>query len=219
MPDAITRLLQSPQFAALLSQVQGKNAPNYRPSDTLVQCQHCAHASAGNQCALYHFQFTKDWVCDSWQQGVIQTFKSNGGKMSEKIKIVKIEEEQRLVFGFFNINKIGDDLVEDLQGDLIETETLEKAAYDFVLNARVAGEEHVRKNVGRLVESIMLTYEKQQAITECLKTLGIDATFDLGCEGWFGGFKVDDDTVWSAVKEGDYPAFSIGGSGTRSPIE
>jgi hypothetical protein len=174
--DAITKLIQSPEFAKMLAQVTGKETA---PPRTL-----------------------------------------KGGKdMVDKVSVVKVDDEQRLVFGFFSINKVGDDLVEDLQGDIMETDTLEKAAYDFVLNARVAGEEHVRKNVGQLVESIMLTYEKQMAISECLKTLGIDASFNLGCEGWFGGFKVNDDDVWKAVKNGDYPAFSIGGGGKRLPIE
>lgn len=217
--DAIQRLMQSPDFARLLAEVTGEGlAPGYTPSDDLMQCQHCAHASQGNKCALYHFTFTADWKCDSYQPGQVQAFK--GGKnMTDKVSLVKTDEEQRLVFGFFSINKVGDELVEDLQGDLIETDTLEKAAYDFVLNARIAGEEHVRKNVGRLVESVVLTYEKQEAIRKCLGTLGVRAEFDLGCEGWFGGFKVDDDDVWKAVKDGDYPAFSIGGSGKREPIE
>lgn len=137
---------------------------------------------------------------------------------SSHMKVAKVDNEQCLVFGFFSINKVGDNLVEDLQGDMIETDTLEKAAYDFVLNARVAGEVHVRKNVGRLVESVMLTYEKQDTISKCLQAMGIKAELSLGCEGWFGGFRVDDDDVWASVKAGDYPAFSIGGSGSRLPV-
>jgi cation transport regulator ChaB len=133
--------------------------------------------------------------------------------------LAKVDEEQRLVFGFFSVNKIGGELVEDLQGDMIETEELEKAAYGFVLDARVAGEGHVRKGVGRLVESVMLSYEKQEAIKECLAKQGINASLDLGCEGWFGGFRIDDDDVWKAVREDGYPAFSIGGGGKRIPIE
>jgi cation transport regulator ChaB len=133
--------------------------------------------------------------------------------------VAKVDEDKRLVFGFFSVNKVGADLVEDLQGDMIETEELEKAAYDFVLNARVAGEGHVRKGVGRLVESIVLTYEKQAAIRECLEKQGIKASLDLGCEGWFGGFRIDDDDVWKSTRGGSYPAFSVGGSGKRTPIE
>jgi cation transport regulator ChaB len=214
--DLVSRLLTSGEFDALLAQVT-RPAPGYRPSDTLVQCQHCAQASPGNMCATYNFRFTPSWVCDTYQPGVIQAFK--GAEMRDRINIVKTDEEQRLVFGFFSINRVGESLVEDLQGDLIETAVLEKAAYAFVLDARVAGETHVRKGVGRLVESVMLTYEKQEAIRKCLEAQGIQAEFSLGCEGWFGGFRVDDDGVWAAIKAGDYPAFSIGGSGTREPIK
>jgi cation transport regulator ChaB len=205
-------------ISMLLNRIQGASrAPNYRPSDTMIQCQNCVHASKGNMCALYNFPFIVDWQCDSYQPGTFQAFKSDGDDM--KVNVVKTDEEQRLVFGFFSINKVGQNLVEDLQGDLIDTPELEKAAYDFVLNARVAGEEHIRKNVGRLVESIMLTYEKQAAIQACLEKQGIKASFSLGCEGWFGGFRVEDDDVWKRVKDGDYPAFSIGGSGTRTPLD
>ena len=139
--------------------------------------------------------------------------------MQERINITKVDEDRRLVFGFFNINRVGKELVEDLQGDLIETNELEKAAYDFVLNCRVAGERHVRKGVGRLVESIMLTYEKQDSITKCLQAQGIDAVMKLGCEGWFGGFYIDDDDVWKNVKKGEYSMFSVGGTGTRIPLD
>jgi len=141
------------------------------------------------------------------------------GGEKKKVQIVKVDEEQKMVFGFFSINKIGNDLVEDLQGDLIETAELEKAAYNFVLDARIAGDSHVRKGIGRLVESVLFSYEKQTAISDCLMKQGIEAVVDLGCEGWFGGFKVDDEDVWKAVKQGEYPAFSIGGSGVREPID
>lgn len=136
-----------------------------------------------------------------------------------QINIAKADAKRKMVFGFFSVNKVGDELVEDLQGDLIETDVLEKAAYNYVLDARVQGEGHIRKGVGRLVESVVLTYEKQAAIQKCLRAQGIEAGIDLGCEGWFGGFKVDDDEVWKAIEKGDYPAFSIGGSGKRIPLE
>ena len=117
-----------------------------------------------------------------------------------------------MVFGFFSINKVGEDLVEDRQQDLIETHELEKAAYDFVLNARIAGEGHFRKGVGSLVESMMFTYDKQEAILKTLTDMGIkDATFSLGIEGWWGGFQITDDEVLDKIEKGEYPMFSVGG--------
>jgi hypothetical protein len=129
-----------------------------------------------------------------------------------KLQITKVDTENRMVFGFFNVNKIGDELVEDLQQDTIETEELEKAAYDFVLNARIAGESHLRKGVGNLVESMMFTYEKEQAILKTLEQIGIkDAQFSLGVEGWWGGFQITDEEVLAKIDKGDYPMFSVGG--------
>lgn len=142
-------------------------------------------------------------------------------KIENKIPITKVDEDKRLVFGFFNINKIGKELVEDHQGDLIETDELEKAIYNFVLEARVAGESHIeKKEVGQLVECFMITKEKQEAIVATLKSQGIDdATMDLGIEGAWGGFYISDDAVWEDIKKGDFPMFSIGGSGAREEIE
>lgn len=129
-----------------------------------------------------------------------------------KFQITKVDTENRMVFGFFNVNKIGTELVEDLQQDTIETEELEKAAYDFVLNARIAGESHLRKGVGNLVESMMFTYEKQQAILKTLEQIGIkDAQFNLGIEGWWGGFQITDEEVLAKIDKGEYPMFSVGG--------
>ena len=129
-----------------------------------------------------------------------------------KLQITKVDKKNRMVFGFFNVNKVGDELVEDLQKDTIETEELEKAAYDFVLNARIAGDSHLRKGVGNLVESMMFTVEKQLAILKTLEQIGIkDAQFNLGIEGWWGGFQITDEEVLKKIDAGDYPMFSVGG--------
>jgi len=128
------------------------------------------------------------------------------------LNITKIDAENRMVFGFFNICKVGEELVEDRQQDFIETEELEKAAYNFVLNARVAGDSHIRKGVGNLVESMMFTKEKEESILKTLSDMGIEgAQFSLGIEGWWGGFEITDDEVLKKIEKGDYPMFSIGG--------
>lgn len=140
--------------------------------------------------------------------------------METDFVLLKADDDKRLVFGFFNINKVDGELIEDRQGDLIETEEMEKSAYGFVLNARVAGEGHVRKGVGSLVESFMITKEKQEAIVKTLKDSGVkNPVMDLGVEGWWGGFYIEDDKVWKKIKKGEYPMFSIGGNGKRTPVE
>jgi hypothetical protein len=111
--------------------------------------------------------------------------------------IVKIDQEKQLVFGWASVIKdTNDKILLDRQEDFIESEDeLEKAAYDYVLKSRDGGEMHIRKGVSTMVESVVLSKEKQLA-------LGIPAgTVPIG---WWIGFKVNDDRVWNEVKKGGY---------------
>lgn len=123
-------------------------------------------------------------------------------------EVTKVDKDRQLVFGWASIVEKGGKAVSDLQGDEISEEELEKAAYSYVLESRLGGEMHKRtKGVGRIVESIVFTKEKQDA-------LGID----LGKSGWWIGFKIDDTEVWKKVKDGTYPMFSIHGRGNRKKV-
>jgi hypothetical protein len=123
----------------------------------------------------------------------------------KEFDISKIDEDKKVVFAWASVIEENGEILIDKQGDYILEEDLEDAAYGFVLNSRNAGEMHIKKSgVGRLVESIVFTKQKQQA-------LGID----LGKVGWFVGFKIDDDNVWDKIKKGNYPMMSIGGKGIR----
>ncbi len=58
--------------------------------------------------------------------------------------ILKSDDDKRLVFGWASVSiSDGENLLEDLQGDSIDPEELEAAAYEYVLNFRDAGEEHI----------------------------------------------------------------------------
>ena len=123
--------------------------------------------------------------------------------------ISKIDEDQRIVKGWASIIEENGEVVIDSQGDIIDEIELEKAAHDFVLDARIAGEMHENTTgVGRLIESMVFTKETQAA-------LGID----LKKIGWWLGFKIDSAEVWAAIKSGKYKAFSIGGIAMREPVE
>ena len=139
--------------------------------------------------------------------------------VEREFKLVKVDLEQRLVFGIFSVSTVGDELLVDSQDDVIPTETLEKAAYDFVLNARMAGRQHVEMQVGRLVESVVLTKEKQEAINAALKAENIEGSINIEAEIWWGGFFIEDDAVWKGIKKGDFPGFSIGGEADREPLK
>lgn len=121
--------------------------------------------------------------------------------------IVKIDEDQHLVFGWASVISENERPCVDAQGDVIGAEELEKSAYEFVLTSRKAGSMHQKIGIGKLVESVVLTKSKQQA-------LGID----LGREGWFVGFKIEDESVWRKIKSGELGALSIHGRAHRAEI-
>lgn len=127
--------------------------------------------------------------------------------------IAKTVPDQMLVFGWGNVAADADGArIEDLQGDVIPTEELEKAAYDHVLRFRSTGEKHdpALRHKGRLVESCVFTREKQAA-------MGIPP--GILPEGWWVGYKIDDPAAWAKIKSGEYQSFSVGGKGVRTPVE
>ena len=92
----------------------------------------------------------------------------------------------------------------------IDTEDLEKAAYEYVAEFGTAGEMHQRGGIGRVIESIVFTKEKAAA-------LGIPE--DALPEGWWIGFKIQDDEVWEKIKNGEYSMFSIEGKAIREQMK
>lgn len=94
----------------------------------------------------------------------------------------------------------------DWQDDVIDTHELEKAAVLFMLAYRESGVMHAGDSVGTVVESIVFTKEKQEA-------LGIPE--GMVPEGWFITVKVHDPSVFEQVKNGTFKMFSIQGSSKR----
>lgn len=127
--------------------------------------------------------------------------------------IYKSDSEKRLVFGWASVSiDLDGEQLKDLQQDMIDPEDLEEAAYAYVLNFRDTGEEHIpsMRKKGKLVESCVLTEEKQRA-------MGIPP--GIVPVGWWIGFKIKDDDAWELVKNGTYRMFSIEGKANRVPVE
>jgi len=140
-------------------------------------------------------------------------------KFERKVEFLKIDVDQRKVWGIFSVSKIGDKLLVDSQNDVIEPHELEKAAHDFVLNTNKStqgmGDSHNRLQVGQLIESFVLTQEKAEFLEKSLQEIGAEATIKPGADIWFGGFYVSDDKTWDLIKSGDYESFSIGGEANK----
>lgn len=128
-----------------------------------------------------------------------------------QFKIMKSDDDKMLAFGWANVSmRVDGELIEDWQADIIEPEELERAAYEYVLLYREGGEMHERGGAAVLIESVVFTEEKMQAMGIPAGTLPI---------GWWIGFKVLDEEVWEKVKDGTYPMFSIEGEAERVEAE
>ena len=128
-----------------------------------------------------------------------------------RFKIMKSDDEKMLAFGWANVSmRVDRELIEDWQGDIIEPEELESAAYEYVRLYGDGGEMHERGGVAVLIESVVFTGEKMQVMGIPVGTLPV---------GWWIGFKVLDEDVWKKVKDGTYPMFSIEGEAERVEVE
>ncbi len=142
-------------------------------------------------------------------------YKWNGSRWEALVKkvkadavIAKVDGSQRLVFGWANVIKTEDGKVLlDRQDDFIDdTWELEKAAYDYMIDSRVGGVMHVRKGVADVVESMMFTEEKMEAMGIAKGLLPV---------GWWLGMRVTDENVWADVVAKKFTGFSVHGRGLR----
>lgn len=121
-------------------------------------------------------------------------------KVETRFKVEKIDDDQRRVFGWMSIVTKGGEPVEDWHGHVIDIDELENAVYGFAKDSGIGDMMHDYRQASSLIECMVFTKEKQDA-------LGID----LGFEGAWCGFEVESDEVWKLVKSGKLGAFSIAG--------
>lgn len=118
--------------------------------------------------------------------------------------IVKIDEEQQIVFGWANVSiKSSGEQVIDSYEHKIDPKDLELAAYSFVLSFGDMGVMHKGGVQGKLIESFMVTEDK-------LEKMGLGS--DALPLGWWVGFYIEDKKLFEKVKNGEYSMFSIQGT-------
>lgn len=122
-------------------------------------------------------------------------------------KIIKLDDEARIVWGWASVVSIDGKPLIDRQGDIIAPEVMTKAADSFMADVRTAKAMHAGGKIGEVIHSFPLTKELGAA-------LGVHSAL----EGWIVAMKVHDDGVWNRVKSGELSAFSIGGVGNRNAV-
>ena len=132
-----------------------------------------------------------------------------GKSMTKNIegKILKTDDEQRMVYGWASVITENGEPVVDRQDDMIEADTLVKAVNEFMEHVRVGKAMHVGEQVGTVVHSLPIT-----------KEIGDSLGIQSDREGWVVAYKVFDDDVWAMVKSGELAAFSIGGKAIKEEI-
>lgn len=132
-----------------------------------------------------------------------------GKSMTKNIegKILKTDDEQRMVYGWASVITEKGEPVVDRQDDMIEADTLVKAVNEFMEHVRVGKAMHVGEQVGTVVHSLPIT-----------KEIGDSLGIQSDREGWVVAYKVFDDDVWNMVKSGELAAFSIGGKAIKEEI-
>lgn len=123
-------------------------------------------------------------------------------------QILKFDEEQRMFYGWASVVTEKGVPVVDRQGDVIEPDTLEKAATAFMKEVRVGKVMHTGNQKVTFVHSMPVTKQLADA-------LGIQTDR----EGWIVGGYVHDDETWEMVKSGKLPALSIGGRARKEKMD
>ena len=136
--------------------------------------------------------------------------RADPGSKQNIFHVAKADDERHMVFGWASVAELADGTtVQDYQNDILDINELEQAVYEYVLYYRDGGEMHQRRGVGVLVESVVFTPEKRQA-------MGIPEGYIP--DGWWIGLKITDNDVWAKVKDGTYTMFSIEGEAQRIEV-
>lgn len=126
---------------------------------------------------------------------------------TEKFSVVKVNSEQRMVYGWASVITKNGVPVVDHQEDVIKADELVNFTTDFMFeDMRTGLYMHAGDTVAKIVHSFPL-------VDDICKSLGIQCDQ----EGWIVGVKVLDDDVWKKVKAGELAAFSIGAKAVRKP--
>jgi hypothetical protein len=133
----------------------------------------------------------------------------------------KLDDDQHMVWGWANVITVKGQPVVDEHKDIIEPDTMEKAATEFMKDVRthaamhrydwvVKGDDLVHEpvQIGTVVHSLPLSYG-------LAKLLGVSTDV----EGWIVGVHVTNESEWQKYKDGTYKSFSIGGRSEFHPLD
>jgi hypothetical protein len=127
-----------------------------------------------------------------------------------EVTITKTDPDLQQCFGYAYVAKKADGTaVVDHSGDVVDVASLKKAIYEGF--GKVASREmHETDAQATLIASVWIDHET-------LKSMG-GSPANAPDGAWWVGVQVNDAALWKRIKNGEVSAFSIGGSGSRTPI-
>jgi hypothetical protein len=125
----------------------------------------------------------------------------------EQVTIAKADEERQVVYGVVLEPELA-----DFEGDIIDSDEIEKAAHQFLKEARV------------------IKFRHKDVLKDATPVESYIAPVDMTLDGpngkqkvrkgsWVLGVHVEDQAMWSDIKAKKLNAFSVGGRGYRTPVE
>lgn len=127
-----------------------------------------------------------------------------------KAAIAKTDDVQRRIWGWVNVTKRRNgQVVVDLQGDVIDIYDLADAWYPYVRESGQLNFMHVGKTRGYLIEAMVFTPEKIEALGLAPDALPL---------GVWAGYEIPDPDDYALLKRLGYFMYSIEGEGERGDL-
>lgn len=125
-------------------------------------------------------------------------------------KILKVDDDSSLIWGWASVISENGTPVVDTQGDIIPAEVLVKAANAFMESERVAKAMHEGEQIGQVVHSFPM-------VKSLMEKFGLSSENDR--EGWIVAMKINDPEIKAKALSGELSEFSIGGKAVRNPVD
>ena len=152
-----------------------------------------------------------------WAEKILAQYEREQAKKS--VTVYKADKAKRIVYGV-----VLDPYIVDAHDDYLSPATIEETAHRWMAESRTIGIEHNGQTAAQVVESWIHPYPTPEDYTAAMEGAPHDAKrTKFGSDfihsgSWVLGVKLNPQD-WEKVQSGDLNAFSIGGFGTREPME
>ena len=152
-----------------------------------------------------------------WAEKILRQYEREQAKKA--VNIYKADKAKRIVYGV-----VLDPYIVDAHDDYVSPKEIEETAHNFMISSRTIGLDHGGATDAQVVESWVEKYPTEEDYKKAIageahkahrKPFGDDFVHS---GSWILGVKLSPEN-WAKVQAGELNAFSIGGFGTREPMD